>query len=221
LLELLEDRARSTRLLGALSTLAAAPDRQGQRAKLPLTWAWGVLGHDQPLARAGATLFAEDRIWLRLQAQSERAEHWFVNLIYVDPLGRPWQLNTRQPEGLEFAKGEREELGLRRGAGQQGLRLPGTSALDRCASRRAQLIMLATPLPLELGHLVRTPDGPGVDAFAMQGLGPQGPVVRGRGAQAPELIRRWAVEIVEFDVCGGEPPASGRGSPGSSAPGTV
>lgn len=206
--DLLEDRARSTRLLEALPALARAPDR-GHHAELPVTWTWGAGA--EPLPQAGATVFADDRIWIRVKSREARARHWFVNIIYIDPLGRPWQLNTRLPQGLEFAHGDQEELGLRVGAAQQGLGLPGVERLDRCAARRAKLIVLATTLPLELGHLLRTADGPGADAFAMQGLRPPGTRERGRwGRCPPDLVDRWAYEVVDFELClGGRVGAGG------------
>ncbi|NVB42797.1 caspase family protein [Pseudenhygromyxa sp. WMMC2535] len=196
-----EEEERRALEVAWLSGLRALCDGEGPwpRSELPFAWTW-ARGDGQRLPHEGARVSVDDRIWLRFDARTPRATHWFINVIYVDASGRPWQLNSRLPQGLEIERGDREALGWRVGAGEQGLRLP--SALPG----RAQLVLLATTSPLELGHLVHAPAHSSEDAFAMQGLrvrasglrkGPSGREKK-RGEPAP--LMHWACEIVPFEV---------------------
>lgn len=194
-----DDAVASARWLAALSALAV--DRQGRHDReLAFAWTWGVTANGPELPIGGARIASDDRIWFRFESRSERAEHWFIHVIVIDAAGRPWQLNTRLAQGIELERGDRELLGLRVGATQQGLRLP-------FARGPAKLVILAAVLPLEFDHFVRTPDRSTPDAFAMQGLRPSPQsAVRGASRKAPVLLDRWAHQIVDFELVEGRRP---------------
>lgn len=200
--ELDENERRGPHLLAALSALARAPEGRHDR-ELPFAWSWGVarIDGEQILPSEGATIFTDDRIWFRFEAQTRRARHWFVNVIHVDAAGELWQLNGRLPQGIELGRGDREQLGLRVGARQQGLRLQPVVG-------PAKLLMLATSLPLELDHLVRTPDRSTADALLMQGLRSSTPrdPVRGHGPRPPDWLERWAHRVIDFEIQPGSRP---------------
>ncbi|PRP91411.1 Caspase domain protein [Enhygromyxa salina] len=199
-IELLEDRARGERLLSALRGLADEPSGRCLE-QLPVAWSWGVVGKDEELSTSRATLASEARIWLKFESRWPRAQRWFVNVIYIDVAGRPWQLNARVPTGIELERGDRELLGLRAGATEAGLALPGGEGGVGLVSGRAKIVVVETPRPLEFGHLVCSSRASSIDAYAMQGLRPRkSPVIRRRGPQLPELVLRWAVQIVDLEI---------------------
>lgn len=176
--ELLVDKARGARLLAALARAATlAPPL----ACLPLRCEPRVV---------------EGRLWLRVTSTSERAQYWFVHLIYLDAAGRPWLLNTRAAQGLELERGSVELLGERPGAQAIGLTLPWTSGLETLAPNPTKLVVLVTSSPLELDPFVRAAGHPRFDLHGPQGLGP---VTRGT-SRLPESVVRWAISVVDLEA---------------------
>lgn len=123
--ELLDDRARSGRLLGITS---GAPSLRVEG--LP------------------NTLRAGDPLVLRLECDPSEPDCWFVQLVLVDGLGRAWLLAPSQPEGIELCRGELESHALRVSwpAQASGDALPCSVVVLACG-RPLQLGHLARPHP--------------------------------------------------------------------------
>ncbi|NJK31159.1 MAG: hypothetical protein HC927_01405 [Deltaproteobacteria bacterium] len=189
IVELLEDRARTRRLLAALS----APPQWTS----PIRWSWGTLEPLEPLPERGARLSADQRIWIRLDNPSRVPQHWYVQVIFIDPFGRAWLLDGANTDGIQLGRRGSERVGERPGR-PPGLSLAwaASSGASKCA-----LVFIAANRPLQLGHLAR----------ACPQASPASPV---HGLESHEdrynrdgemLVRAWSSGRIEFDLFVKEP----------------
>lgn len=169
-LELLEDRARSRRLLALPS---------GDADLLRIAGAPEHLRPNQPLA-------------LQLACAPDNPDTLYVALVLIDPLGRAWQLEPDQAEGIQVARNQPYPL-----VTEPATAWPAGVDTD---SLPCTLVAIAVDRPVQLGALVRP--HPGRNEGLALGLAVAGRRMRGSGREPrpPLEARRWAVVRVAFEL---------------------
>ena len=180
-LELLEDRARSQRLL------ERGPASGG--AKIPVVW---VLGSGMTTLDEGASLRAGEDLWVHLRNPEIVGQHWFVCVVLIDVAGRPWLLNASQPEGIELEPGDFETIGHRPGAARCGVVLDWPTQVRTPRAHPLPLLFVVSGRPIQLAHLIRTQPVADTLAFRQQGLQP----TRAAAELLPELSEDWCCEVI-------------------------
>lgn len=176
--ELLEDRARSHRLL-SIAAGGAPPIR---------------------LEGLPAELCADAALALRLECADRGPDSWFVQLVLIDVIGRPWLLAPSQPEGIELRRGETEQIGARLGGPGLVLGWP-KQALEH--EFHCTLVMLACGRPLQLGHLARP--YPADDAAFAEGACLRRERRKARNRREPLLTQRGGVMRFGFTLVRSDP----------------
>jgi hypothetical protein len=191
LIELLEERARSIRLIEAIEHVSRTHEQTA-----PIHWELGVGDHE---LAPDFVVTPGDRIWVRLHNRKGGAEHWFASVILIDVIGRPWLLNASQPDGVELEPNDIEYVGRRPGAQRAGIELDWPTHANISRDGKMRLLLLVSGRPLQLGHLVRMyPDGE-LASFRMQG----GDEIRRdpvHPAPVPALSDKWRSVSVGFQL---------------------
>jgi hypothetical protein len=191
LIELLEERARSIRLIEAIERAS-----QTHEQTAPIHWELGVGDH---VLAPDFVVTPGERIWVRLHNSKGGAEHWFASVILIDVIGRPWLLNASQPDGVELEPNDIEYVGRRPGAQQAGIELDWPTRANISRDGKMRLLLLVSGRPLQLGHLVRMyPDGE-LASFRMHGGNEprRDPV---HPAPVPALSDKWRSASVGFQL---------------------
>lgn len=160
-IELLEDRARSARLVEALEHTA-----RGHQQTAPVDWELGI---DDGEISGGAVVSDGARVWVRLRNPKRGGQHWFASVILIDFLGRPWLLNASQPDGVELEANDLEYVGRRPGAARGGIELRWPDNTQVADDGQVRLLLLVSGRPTQLGHLVHSYPDTEIEAFRMQG----------------------------------------------------
>lgn len=158
-LELLEDRARATRLL---ALAGAQPDSP---TPCPITWQVGI--EHEPITHEAA-IAPDTALWIHLRNADAQSGRWFVSVVLIDPIGQPLLLNSSQFDGVEIEPGTDDSIGLQRGVGRRGVVLDWPEGIVERGSGRISLVMLASRRPIQLGHLVQLVPSCGLEALRMQ-----------------------------------------------------
>lgn len=191
LIELLEERARSTRLIEAIERASRTHEQTA-----PIHWELGVGDH---VIAPDFVVAPGDRLWVRLHNRKGGAEHWFASVILIDVIGRPWLLNASQPDGVELEPNDLEYIGRRPGAQRAGIELDWPTRADISRDGRMRLLLLVSGRPLQLGHLVRMyPDGE-LAGFRMQG-GDETRRDLVHPAPIPALSNKWRSAFVGLQL---------------------
>jgi hypothetical protein len=200
-IELLEDRARAQRLVGALQANASTAARE-----TTLYWRWGMIGrHEDPIELTGhdgmPRVHVGDRLWMQIGHRGFPPPHWFVSVVEIGVAGRPQLLNAHEPEGMEVGPGNSFYVGLRGHRKQQGLPLHWPSRVPPRGSRPSTLLMIASQRPIALGHLVRTPHPQDPAAFLAQGmLAEPYESTRGASSTPPVASPAWTWGRIDFEL---------------------
>jgi hypothetical protein len=193
LIELLEERARSIRLLDAIESASRTHEQTA-----PISWELGIGDHE---LAPDFVVSPRDRLWIRLRNGKGGAEHWFASVILIDVIGRPRLLNASQPDGIELEPKDLEYIGRRPGAARTGIELDWPNRADISKNGRIRLLLLVSGRPLQLGHLARMyPDGE-LAAFRMQdgdrtNRGPE----TAHLAPVPALSNKWRAASVALQL---------------------
>lgn len=212
LLELLEDRARTERLLEAASEI-----ERGTAERPPIACEIGVDDHLLCLDDDIASLNPGQALWFSvhntspLPSANQPWQTYFVTAVMIDTFGRSILLNANQPEGIELGPGERESIGQRLGGATRGLILDWPTLqrgrfADSPREQRLELLCLLSDRPMPLAHLSHAMPISDGEAFHMEGL-EQTPAVKNDLTNATEgppehklgLARAWGLH--RFKLC--------------------
>ncbi|MFV8754956.1 hypothetical protein ACNOYE_30780 [Nannocystaceae bacterium ST9] len=150
-LEWLDDWARADRLSRITRRAPSSSER-----RFDLRWGWfeGSARRTAP-ASGEVRLRLAHRPWFEL-APRGRGD-CFVAAIELGIGGSPRLLNAAEPDGVALLPGAPRQLGERAGRRSQGFEIDWPIEVARDRAQPVSVIVLASPRPLELGHLVRTP----------------------------------------------------------------
>jgi hypothetical protein len=197
-IEGLEDWARAR-------TLLEIAESHPQRRSSILRVSWGLVGagrgrgSELPLEQS-EPLRVGDRVHFGV-THTGRHGDWFVSAVEIGVDGRPRLRSASEPEGYELRGGHTIALGLREHRRHDGFELCWPADIARDRPRPVTVLFLASPRPIQLGHLVRGL-GPELPRFAdpPRRRGDRGKLSAPRPRTGPEQIYEWGWLRIRYQL---------------------
>lgn len=195
-IDLLEDWARAQLLLELLESHPAARSQT-----IRVSWNYAHSRRRLPLDDPQLRMHIGDRVHFQVSHVGGHGD-WFVSAIELGVDGRPALINASEPEGHEIRPGDTIELGRRGAFRHDGFELTWPVGLAADRPRPVTILFLASPRPIELGHLAGSPRRDGLLPFVRA---PRRARVRGRLAASrprmgPEPIGAWAWQTIHYQL---------------------